>query len=496
MTDPSDLTAETVDRVAAGFGLSPSDEERRDSLETARSILAMADAFDVEPPASTEPADVREGDDPYNAFRLRFDLASDDPAGDAPPLEGLSVAVKENIAVAGVESTCGSNGFSYRPRSHATVVARLLSAGADVVGTTNMDEFAYFTTGETCGHGRIENPVAEGRVPGGSSSGSAAAVGGGLVDAALGTDTAGSIRIPASFCGVVGLKPTHRTVSRFGVVDLSPSLDHVGPLARDVETVARITEVIAGSDPLDPSTRAVPSPDDLVDAADDGVGGLSLGVVEEAMATASDDVADAIEESIDLLEAAGATVERLSLEGFDLAPAANGTIVGAEFASVLAGNAVETGTGTTPALADAFAALKESDGEAVGEHVREQAVANRVAAEARAGKHYLAALDFRRRFTERVRRQFRPGSEDGRGLDVLVTPTTPIPAPEFGAVTGMDGLLRTLANTAPFNLAGTPAVSVPCGETGDGLPVGLQVVADWHEEATALRVARAVEISR
>lgn len=485
-----ELSAETLERAAGKYGIEIPSGSRSRHLQAARNRAMTADAFDSDPPTSDEPTEIRDGGDPYNAFRTRFDLPS---TADDGLLEGLEIAVKENVVIAGVETTCGSPGFAYAPPYSATTVERLREAGASVVGTTNMDEFAFFTTGETCAHGRIENPVVDGCVPGGSSSGSAAAVAADLVDAAIGTDTGGSIRIPASFCGLVGVKPTHRLVSRFGVVDLSPSLDHVGPLAPDVETAAAVTAAIAGPDADDPSTHATPhvTASEFVADLEAGVDGLALGVVEESMAAATDAVERAVEEALADLEAAGATVTRRSIDGYDLVGPAVGAITGTEFASFVANDGVQYGggTGTTEPLRDALEAA--TDDCTFGENVREQLLYNGALDDHFDGRHYVAAMDFRRRFASTVREQF---SE----VDALVTPTTSIPAPPFGAIEGMGGLLQTIRNTAPFNLTGTPAVSVPCGETAgldadESKPVGFQVVADWHDEATALRIARAVE---
>lgn len=489
-----DISAATIDRVADRYGISMTDGERSDHLETVRRLAETAGAFEVDPPASETPDSIRPGEDEYDAFRTRFELAPPDrPDGTDGPLAGLELAVKENVAVAGVETTCGSAGFSHTPPYSATVVERLRHAGAAVVGTTNMDEFAYFTTGETCAHGRIENPAVEGRVPGGSSSGSAAAVAGGLVDGAIGTDTAGSIRIPASYCGVVGFKPTHRLVSRFGVIDLSPSLDHVGPLAPDVETAAAITEAIAGPDVADPSTHATRPRSVLTGAIGDAletdseaaVDGLAVGVVEEAMDAATEDVRETVEGTLDDLAAAGAEIDRVSLEGYDLVGPAAGTIVGAEFAAFVAGDGIQygVGTGTTRPLREALAAATE-DCE-FGQTVQEQLLYNGALNEALEGRHYIAAMDFRRRFVATVRDRL-------LDVDVLVTPTTPTTAPAFGEIDGMDGLLRTMVNTAPFDLTGSPAVSVPRGDV-DGAPVGVQIVADWYDDGRALAVGRAVE---
>lgn len=203
MTDPTPF----IDEAAETFDVELSDAERdayAEEFAATQTLLTSLAPTDFD---SEQASDVREGDDQHNAFRYRCSLS-----GEGGSLDGLAVAVKDNIAVAGVPMTCGSAAVEFEPSYHASVTERLLDAGADLVGTTNMDEFAYFTTSETCAHGPVGNPAVEGGVPGGSSSGSGAAVAAGSVDAALGTDTGGSIRIPASYCGVVGLKPTFRTV--------------------------------------------------------------------------------------------------------------------------------------------------------------------------------------------------------------------------------------------------------------------------------------------
>ncbi|MFC4406001.1 amidase [Haloarchaeobius iranensis] len=468
-----------VEAVVRRYGLATDDEAVDAYLEATAELATQYGGLAAEQPAADTTVDPTPGDDEHNAFRYRFELGGGNGA-----LSDLDLAVKENIVVAGVPSTCGSPGFEYEPPHDATVVDRLVDDGATLVGTTNMDEFAFYITGETCAHGRTSNPTVEGCVPGGSSSGSGAAVAAGLVDAALGTDTGGSVRIPASFCGVVGIKPTHQRVSRFGVVDLSHSLDHVGPLAGDVETAARVLETIAGPDGADPSTRGTPEPAGYVDAVDAGVDGLDIGVVTEAMATSEDAVADRVSETVAELEAAGATAEEVSLAGYPTMGPAVGAIAGMEFAAFVGANGASysTGTGTTAALREALAAANER-GE-FGENVAGLLVTNGVLAEGD-GAEYVAAKGMQRQFSRTV-------GEALEDYDVLVMPTTPITAPEFGELEGMDGLLRAVENTAPFNCSGTPAVSVPCGSV-DGKPVGLQVVADWNDETTALRVAGAVE---
>jgi Asp-tRNAAsn/Glu-tRNAGln amidotransferase A subunit and related amidases len=220
-------TQDKIRNIATKVGMDLDEEAMLDYAAASEELAEQSSAFESQTPESTAATDVESGDDDYNAVRYRFTLSGDADG----PLAGLSVGVKDNLAVAGVPMHCGSAALSFTPNYHATVVDRLLGVGGAVEATTNMDEFAYFTTGETCAFGTIENPVTDG-VPGGSSSGSAAAVAAGTLDAALGSDTGGSVRIPAAHCGVVGLKPTHRAVPRFGLADLAPSLDCIGPLGR------------------------------------------------------------------------------------------------------------------------------------------------------------------------------------------------------------------------------------------------------------------------
>ncbi len=488
---PTDSPEAAVAAAAREFGFAEVDAgtvaDEIAPLDTQLGIL--------EPTAyeNTAAGSVRPGEDPHNAFLYRCSLS-----GEEGPLGDLAVAVKDNLAVAGVPMTCGSEAVEFVPDYTATAVRRLVDAGASVVGTTNMDEFAYFTTGETCAHGRVENPAAEGRSPGGSSSGSAAAVAAGLADVALGSDTGGSVRIPASFCGVVGLKPTHRAVPRFGFADLAPSLDHVGTLADSVRNAARAFEAIAGPDVRDPSSLGVdadgyggPAPagsddgrGDVAGAVDDGVEGCRLLVVEEAMGLATGDVAGVVEAAADDLAAAGATVERVSLPGYQTLPLALSAITGPEFAALVAdaGQVYGTGTGYSEPWRSALADL---DATALGDNVREQLLTNRALDRWSGGRHYVAAQNVRSRFAARV-------ADALDDADALLTPTTPITAPEFGEITSIEDLLRTISNTGPFNLTGHPALSVPCGDVA-GRPVGLQVVAERGAEATAVRVGGVVE---
>ena len=454
-----------------------------DRLRVPLSENAVADllAGEDDPPTSDPPeptetaSNVAPADDEPNALMYRFDL----PTGDGP-LSSLSVGVKGNLAVAGVPATCGSTAAEFTGHDSATVVRRLAEAGADVTATTNMDEFALYTTGETSGHGRTANSRVEGCVPGGSSSGSGAAVAAGLLDAALGSDTGGSVRIPASYCGVVGLKPTYGRVSRYGFADLAPSFDVVGPLADDVETIARVFDVIAGPDPSDPTTYGAGDPEPASAGLERDASDLRLGLVEQAVKRSRPRVAELVE------AAAGeaATVEPVSLPGFEDAIAAHVAITGTEFAALLSEGGRLDGpeTGFPAAWQDVASRLVRSP--ELGERVRKQFVWNRALADATNGDRYDAARATRATFAETVRDRL-------DRFDALVSPTMPTTAPEFGAVSTAADVTETTANTAPFSVSGNPALSVLAG-TVDGKPVGLQVVAAWNDEATAIAVGETI----
>ena len=468
-----DVDPDRLRQLVERHGLAPNDTDA--AVGRVKEFLDQTALLDASRPESDPATNVSEGDDEYNAFRQQFDLPADNG-----PLTDLSVATKENVCVAGVPMTCGSTAFAYTPEYSATVVRRLQAAGADVVGTTNMDEFALFTTGETCQHGEIKNPAVPDRVPGGSSGGSGAAVAAGLVDAALGSDTGGSIRIPASFCGVVGLKATHRTVPRFGFADLAPSLDHVGPLASDVETAARVYEAIAGPSPEDPSTLAVPAPTGVAEAVGRDVSGLRVAVVEDALTASTDEVAETVRETVDDLPVTVDTVSLPTLESL----VALSVITGAEFASLIRdhGHVYGTGTGYSEPYR---VALSTMDPNELGENVRNNIVTSLGVLDATDDGAYVAAQEFRREFTKQAMAHLQE-------YDALVTPTTPRTALPFGAVQSREDLIETLANTGPFDLTGHPALSVPCGEV-EGRPVGFQVVTDYHDEATAVALGSAVE---
>jgi Asp-tRNA(Asn)/Glu-tRNA(Gln) amidotransferase A subunit family amidase len=463
----------------------PGGEER--VTETVRRIVERAGGLDGGPPdpafRAAEPVD---RDDPHDAVATAIRAASA-PDG---PLADLAVAVKDNVAVRGVTHTAGTDALSWRPEADAAVVERLRAAGADLRATTRMDAFAMGVTGESCASGPTTNPAAPGHVPGGSSSGSAAVVAADRVDAAVGTDTAGSVRVPAAFCGVVGVKPTYDRVPRTGVVDLAPSLDHVGVLASDVDTAARTLSVIAGSDPRRPETLTADATPGSVSSsgatAHDGDDPLRLAVPEPFVAVAEPGVRAAVEDALaDLAARAGVLVEHTAFPEHDDAEFTNQVHTLSEFAATF-DDAAALLSGLVARRPEARAAVAS---------VSVDDLPDRVARLVRVGRrlnrdHPSVVGDAwrqRRRVIRRTRALF--GS-----FDALVTPTTPMPAPAFGAV-GPDGayaVADVLANTAPFDLTGQPAVSVPVGAV-DGRPVGLQVVASGGADARALELARLVE---
>ena len=430
----------------------------------------------------------------YNAFVTRERIEGD---GDAEgPLADATVAVKDNISTAGVRTTCGSEMLAdYVPPYSATVVDRLLDAGATIVGKANMDEFGMGTTTETSAFGPTRNPADPERVPGGSSGGSAAAVAAGEADIALGSDTGGSVRCPAAFCGVVGIKPTYGLVSRYGLIAYANSLEQIGPIAGTVEEAAAALDVIAGPDPNDGTTRdptAVDEVDagtDYAAAADGDVDGLTVGVPTELFDGADERVVGTVEAAIADLEAQGAETTEISLPSVEHAVQAYYVIAMAEASSNLArfdgvryGNRAESDGNWN----EAFAETRE----AFGSEVKRRILLGTYALSAGYHDEYYAKAQDARAW---VREDFEDAFAD---VDVIASPTMPVLPFELGE--SLDDPLRMYladANTTPVNLANLPAISVPAGEA-DGLPVGLQLVGPKFDEETVIRAASAVENPR
>jgi aspartyl-tRNA(Asn)/glutamyl-tRNA(Gln) amidotransferase subunit A len=409
---------------------------------------------------------------------------------DEGPLADRTVAVKDNLSTAGVRTTCGSAMLAeYVPPYDATVVERLAEAGATITGKTNMDEFGMGTTTETSAFGPVENPAAPGHVPGGSSGGSAAVVAAGDADLALGTDTGGSVRCPAAFCGVVGIKPTYGLVSRYGLVAYANSLEQVGPIAPTVAEAAELLEVIAGPDGHDATTRDATEHGtdyDFAAAADGDVEGMTVGVPTELVEGATEGVREQFWAAIDDLESEGASYREVSLPSVEHAVEAYYVIAMGEASSNLArfdGVRYGVSGGYDGNWNDAFARSRE-DG--FGEEVKRRVLLGTYALSAGyQDKYYRKAQDAR----AWVQQDFDSAFET---VDVLASPTMPVPPFELGESLS-DPLRMYLAdaNTTPVNLANLPAISVPVGET-DGLPVGLQLVGPAFGEKTIIRAGSAL----
>jgi aspartyl-tRNA(Asn)/glutamyl-tRNA(Gln) amidotransferase subunit A len=426
------------------------------------------------------------GDRALEAAR-RLDAALGGGAA-APPLAGVPVAVKDVLHVAGLPTTCGSRILEgYRPPFAATAVARLEAAGAIVVGKTNMDEFAMGSSTENSAWKPTRNPWDRGRVPGGSSGGSAAAVAARMVPVALGTDTGGSIRQPAALCGVVGLKPTWGRVSRYGLVAFASSLDQVGPLVRTVEDAALVCSALFGADPHDSTSADAPVPD-FGEALCRGAGGLRVGVPRSFLADGVEaETMARFRESLAALESAGAEVVEVDLPHLPHAIATYYLVATAEASSNLARyDGVRYGL-RAPGDRDLRRLYGETRDRGFGAEVKRRIILGTFALSAGYyDAYYLRAQKVR----TLIRRDFEAALET---CDLVATPTTPTPAFRLGEKTG-DPLQMYLADifTVPANLAGLPALSLPCGLAG-GLPVGLQLLGRRFDEVTLLRAGAAFQ---
>ena len=410
-------------------------------------------------------------------------------AGDAlGALAGVPIAIKDNLCQVGTKTTAGSKILEpFVAPYNATVVEKLEAAGAILVGKTNLDEFAMGSSNEHSAFGPVRNPHARDRVPGGSSGGSAAAVAANLCAASLGSDTGGSIRQPASHCGVVGLKPTYGRVSRFGLIAFASSLDQIGPMARSVEDTARILQVISGHDPMDMTSATVEVPD-FLSGLHGGVEGLKIGVPREYFETegADERVLANVRASIASLESKGATLVDISLPHTEYAIATYYLIATAEASSNLARfDGVRYGHRAKEI--DSLEELYErSRAQGFGEEVKRRIMLGTFVLSAGFyDAYYLKAQKVR----TLIRKDFTDAFEQ---VDVIACPT--VPAPPFALGECDDDPLRMyLADiyTISCNLAGLPGISVPSGEV-DGLPVGLQLLGAPFDEATLLRAAAAV----
>ena len=461
---------------------------RRKAVDVCAGALRRIEAADGQVRAFLEtlPEDALD-----RAARLDADLAAGKPVG---ALAGVPLAIKDNICTTAGHTTCASKILAgYVSPYDATVVERILAAGGVIVGKTNLDEFAMGSSTENSGRFVTRNPWAADRVPGGSSGGSAAAVAAGLVPLALGSDTGGSIRQPASFCGVVGVKPTYGRVSRYGLVAYGSSLDQVGPLAANVQDAALLLGVIAGRDPRDSTSVAEPVPDYVAELADERLearaGRLRIGIPREYFGAGLDEeTRAAVEAALAVYRRLGAKTVEVSLPHTPYAIATYYLVATAEASSNLARyDGVHYGHRTAHPH-DLFDLYSASRSEGFGAEVKRRIMLGTFALSAGYyDAYYNTALRVRRLIKDDFDRVLTQ-------CDVIAGPTAPTPAFRLGEKLA-DPLQMYLADiyTIAANLAGIPALSIPCGFSAAGLPIGLQLMGPLFGEALLLQAARLYE---
>jgi len=405
--------------------------------------------------------------------------------------EGIPGVIKDNICTKGVKTTCASKMLeNFVPPYDATVMKRLETVRPVILGKANMDEFAMGGSTENSAFYPTRNPWNVECVPGGSSGGSAAAVAAGSAIWALGSDTGGSIRQPASFCGVVGMKPTYGRVSRYGLVAFASSLDQIGPVTRDVTDCAHLLQAIAGHDEQDSTSSASEVPDFTKSLVQD-VKGLKIGIPKEFFVKGMDaEVEQAVRQAIDKLQALGAEIQEISLPHTEYAISVYYLIAPAEAATNLERyDGVSYGARVDGA--DVVEMMTKTRSEKFGEEVKRRILIGNYALSAGYyDAYYLKALKVRRLIKADYDKAFEK-------VDVIVTPTAPTPAYRIGAMTN-DPLKMYLQDiyTVPLNLAGLPGISVPCGYSREKLPIGLQIIGKPLDEATVLRTAYTYEQSQ
>lgn len=405
------------------------------------------------------------------------------------PLAGVPVAIKDNMCINGMLTTCSSKILSnFKPTFTATAVEKLQAAGAVVVGKTNMDEFAMGSTTETSYYGETKNPWDLNRVPGGSSGGSAAAVAAEEIPYALGSDTGGSIRQPASFCGVTGIKPTYGRVSRYGLIAYGSSLDQIGPLAKDVTDCATILETICGKDDKD-STSVKEANDDFTAALVDDVKGMKIGIPRDYLGEGLEpEVKDAILTAAKKLEEKGAIVEEFDLSLVEYAIPAYYIIASAEASSNLERfDGVKYGY-RTEEYTDLHNMYKKTRSEGFGAEVKRRIMLGSfVLSSGYFDAYYMKAL----RTKALIKKAFDKAFEK---YDVILGPVAPTTALKLGDSLS-DPIKMYLGDiyTVSVNLAGLPGISLPCGYDSNGLPIGLQLLGKHFDEKTIIRAAYAFE---
>jgi len=409
-----------------------------------------------------------------------------DSDGHEGPLAGIPIAIKDNISTKGIKTTCASKILTgYVPPYDAHVIEKLKAAGAIIIGKTNMDEFARGSSTETSFYGPTLNPWDTDRVPGGSSGGSATAVAGGEAPLALGSDTGGSVRCPASFCGVVGLKPTYGVISRYGLISYANSLEQIGPFGSSVRDVATLFDVIAGHDPRD--STSVKKEENYSSALKNDVKGMKIGIPHEYFGEGTDkDVEKSVWDAINTLEGLGATTIDVKMPNTKYALSAYYIIAMSEASSNLArfdgmryGLRVED--------SDWHTTFSQVRAAGFGDEVKRRILLGTYALSAGYhDKYYLKALKIRTLIKQDFERAF-------ADVDVLIAPTMPYPAFKIGEkIDDPISLFLADVDTVPVNLSGVPSISVPCGFS-NGLPIGMQIIGKHFDEAAILRAAYTFE---
>lgn len=405
------------------------------------------------------------------------------------PLAGVPVALKDNLCTEGLLTTCSSKIlYNFVPTYTAEAVKNLSKAGAVILGKTNMDEFAMGSTTETSAYGPTRNPRNPEHVPGGSSGGSAAAVAAGECIYAIGSDTGGSIRQPASYCGVVGMKPTYGTVSRYGLIAYGSSLDQIGPLTKDVTDCAAVLEALSSHDEKD-STSIARDDTDFTSALTEDVEGLRIGIPNDYLGEGLDaEVKEAVLRAAEVLEKKGALVERFDLSLVDYAIPAYYTIAAAEASSNLERfDGIKYGY-----RAKEYAGLhnmyKKSRSEGFGEEVKRRIMLGSfVLSSGYYDAYYLKALKVK----ALIKKAF---DEAFAKYDIILGPVAPTTAPKLGeSLTDPIQMYLGDIYTIAVNLAGLPGISIPCGQDGKGLPIGLQMIGDCFQEKKLIRAAYTYE---
>ena len=407
---------------------------------------------------------------------------------DPGPLGGVPIAVKDVIVTRGLRTTCGSKLLAnYVPPYDATAVIRLEQAGGVILGKTNCDEFAMGSSNENSAFGPVRNPVALDRVPGGSSGGSAAVVAQETAVASLGSDTGGSIRQPASFCGISGVTPTYGRVSRYGLTAFASSLDHIGPIGKTTRDTARLLQVIAGRDEMD-ATSAFASVPDYAAALDGNIKGLKIGLPREYFEGLESETGDRVIAAVDVLKKLGCEVRDIRLPHTPYAVAAYYIIATAEASANLArfdGVRYTTRPAGVNTLSDMYRATRE---EGFGDECKRRIMLGTyVLSAGYYDAYYLKAQKVRKLIAQDFAQAFEQ-------VDTIVAPVSPFPAFKLGEKV-KDPISMYLSDiyTITGSLAGIPCMSVPCGLTTDGLPVGLQILTRHFNETTMFRIADAYE---